>query len=216
MWVGKFSFDASKALVGGLAVKHKVNLQLYPFYIYEHDDHVRVSFLITFHHSNVKAFVRDLRKSERIVFCNHKDNFLIGQSRESLKYNMLYGADIMHLKPWMVDGRNSKETFVIGSRNRKLLMDIGHAIKEKHLGKMDYVNWRDIPDVFLLNVIPKVTAKQRRAFDLAVRHGYYCYPRKVSLRYLAKKMNVSYATFQAHLRKAENKLIPAFRENLTN
>ena len=208
MWIAKFTFDASKALVGGLAVKHKVFFNLYPFYIHEREDHAMVSFFIIFRDNHVKNFVRELKNSDRIVFCNHKDNFLIGQSRESSRYNLLYHHEIMHLKPWVVDGENSTETFVVGSRKRKVLTDIADVIKAKHLGKLDYIKWREVSDFFLVNVMPKITSKQKRAMELAVKHGYYNYPRKTNLRSLAKRMKISYSTFQAHLRKAEHRLIP--------
>jgi hypothetical protein len=58
-------------------------------------------------------------------------------------------------------------------------------------------------------VAPKITVKQRKALELAVHGGYYDYPRKITLEDLAKQMGVSYATYQAHLRKAEQKLLPA-------
>jgi len=76
-----------------------------------------------------------------------------------------------------------------------------------HIGKIG-IKWRDIQDFFMVNVMPKITEKQRRAIDLAIKKGYYEYPRKTTLKSLAKTMNISYSTFQAHLRKAEQKLLP--------
>lgn len=209
MWVAKFSFDASKALIGGLAVKNKVFLNLYPFYIQEQKDHVRVSFFIVLRHDHIKKFARELKKSENIVFCNQKGRFLIGQAIEPLKYSILYDPEIIHLKPWVVDGENSEETFVVGSRKRKYLSHIADVIKHKHLGKLNYIKWMDISDLFMVNVMPKITEKQRTAMELAVKQGYYNYPRKTTLRCLAKMMNLSYATFHAHLRKAEQKMLPS-------
>jgi len=208
MWVAKFSFDASKALIGGLAVKNKTFLHLYPFYIQEQKDCVRISFFILFRQEDSKDFVRELKNSDRTVFCNYKNRFLIGQVIEPLKYSILYHPEIIHLRPWVVDGENSLETFVVGSRKRKYLAHISKVIKEKHLGKLDYIKWRDIQDFFMVNVMPKITEKQRRAIDLAIKKGYYEYPRKTTLKSLAKTMNISYSTFQAHLRKAEQKLLP--------
>jgi predicted DNA binding protein len=213
MWVAKFAFDASKALIGGLAVKHKVILNLYPFYIQERNGDVKISFFIMFRHDHARNFVRDLRKQERIMFCNHKDRFLIGQALEPLKYSVLYNPEIIHLEPWLVDGEKSVETFVVGSRKRKCLSQIAQVIKEKHLGRLEYIKWRDITQFFIVNVVPTLTQKQRKAIDLAIRHGYYEYPRKTTLKFLARIMKVSYATYQAHLRKAEHKLLPSLAGN---
>jgi hypothetical protein len=51
--------------------------------------------------------------------------------------------------------------------------------------------------------------KQREAVELAIQHGYYDYPRKVEVQELAKMAKLAFSTYQAHLRKAERKLIPA-------
>ena len=208
MWVAKFSFDASKALIGGLAVKNKIFLHVYPFYIQERRNHVRVSFFILLRHDRCKKFLRELKSSDNVVFCNHKDRFLIGQLVEPLKYSTFYHPEIIHLKPWIVDGENSVETFVVGSRKRNYLTRIADEIKHKHLGKLDYIKWREVSEFFMVNVLPKITEKQRKALELAIKHGYYDYPRKTTLKSLAEMMNLSYATYQAHLRKAEKKLLP--------
>ncbi len=46
------------------------------------------------------------------------------------------------------------------------------------------------------------------AVALAAGEGYYTYPRKSDVQDLAKIAKLSFSTFQEHLRKAENKLIP--------
>jgi predicted DNA binding protein len=149
-----------------------------------------------------------LKNSDNIVFCNHENSFLIGQLIEPLQYSIIYDPEIIHLKPWLVNGEKSEETFVVGSRKRKYLTHIADVIKDKHLGKLDYITWKNVSDFFITNVMPKITIKQRKAIDLAISNGYYDYPRKTTLKSLAAMMKVSYATYQAHLRKAEQKMLP--------
>lgn len=60
-----------------------------------------------------------------------------------------------------------------------------------------------------------LTAKQRRAFSLAVERGYYCWPRKVSLEELAQVAKISRKVYQDHLRKAESKLMPRIAKEIT-
>ena len=62
--------------------------------------------------------------------------------------------------------------------------------------------------VFFPKLMPALTSKQKRAVDLAIENGYYITPRKTNLRKLARIMGVSLATFEQHIRAAENKLIP--------
>ena len=54
--------------------------------------------------------------------------------------------------------------------------------------------------------------KQKQAIELAIKRGYYTSPRKISLQELAKISKLSFSTFQVHLRKAEEKLIPFYFE----
>jgi predicted DNA binding protein len=46
------------------------------------------------------------------------------------------------------------------------------------------------------------------AMELAIKNGYYHSPRNISVEQLAKLAKLSFSTFQVHLRKAEEKLIP--------
>ena len=57
---------------------------------------------------------------------------------------------------------------------------------------------------------PKLTNKQKQAMNLAIKHRYYDYPRKIDVQELAKLSKLSFSTFHAHLRKAEQKLLPYF------
>jgi predicted DNA binding protein len=54
-----------------------------------------------------------------------------------------------------------------------------------------------------------LTPRQREAFTLARREGYYAYPRETTTRDLADQMGVSKATFTEHLRRAEGRLLRA-------
>jgi hypothetical protein len=54
-----------------------------------------------------------------------------------------------------------------------------------------------------------LTPRQREAFALARREGYYDYPREATTRDLADEMGVSKATFTEHLRRAEGRLLRA-------
>ncbi len=52
-----------------------------------------------------------------------------------------------------------------------------------------------------------MTDRQLQAIMLAAKHGYYRTPRKVTTAKLAKAFGTSRATYEEHLRKAENKVI---------
>jgi predicted DNA binding protein len=208
MWVAKFVFDASKAVIGSAAIKNKLQIHCYPVSVYRQGSSIRVSFVMVLSHDHAASFNKELKSTGRVTFCSQKGNFIIGQFIEPCKYEMIYNPELMHLKPWIIDGETGTETFVIGSWKRRNLTRISDIIKEKHLGKMLYIKRKEPSDFFMVNMLPKLTSKQRKAIELAIKNGYYFFPRKTNLEDLAKAMHVSYSTFQAHLRKAEHKLIP--------
>lgn len=53
-----------------------------------------------------------------------------------------------------------------------------------------------------------LTDQQRKALQLAIFNGYYEWPRRTNLEELARLMGISRQAYQAHLRKAEAKLLP--------
>ena len=50
--------------------------------------------------------------------------------------------------------------------------------------------------------------------QIAINSGYYDYPKKITLPELAEKMQISYSTFQAHLKKAEGRIFPSVLKEL--
>ena len=67
-----------------------------------------------------------------------------------------------------------------------------------------------LDEVHFPKIMPKLTKRQKRAIEIAITKRYYSYSRKINLEDLAKEMKVGVSTFQEHLRKAENKIIPLF------
>lgn len=53
----------------------------------------------------------------------------------------------------------------------------------------------------------ELTNRQLAALQIALENGYYEQPRKCSISELAEQTTVARATFEEHLRKAENKLV---------
>ncbi|MFH1448049.1 MAG: helix-turn-helix domain-containing protein [Candidatus Micrarchaeota archaeon] len=54
----------------------------------------------------------------------------------------------------------------------------------------------------------KLTRKQEEALNLALTHGYYRWPRKITLDDLASMQNISRRSFQERLRRAESHVFP--------
>ena len=84
---------------------------------------------------------------------------------------------------------------------------------EKMNGEILSFREEKVASLGIVNSIPNLSDKQKQALELAKKNGYYSVPRKIGLVKLAKKMGISLATYQVHLRKAEEKLIPFLSDN---
>ena len=59
-----------------------------------------------------------------------------------------------------------------------------------------------------------LTVRQREVFDLAVRHGYYDTPRRITLTNLASKVGVSKSTLCEMIQLIEHRIIEEFSESV--
>ena len=57
-----------------------------------------------------------------------------------------------------------------------------------------------------------INPKQLKAIKLAIRKGYYKFPKQTSLKELSKEMKISKETYFEHLAKAESKILPFLTE----
>ena len=79
--------------------------------------------------------------------------------------------------------------------------------------KLIYIKKTKLNNIFIPRIFPNISEKQTQALELAVKQGYYEFPRKIKLEELAKLSKVKRQTFQENLRRAERKLIPYLVES---
>lgn len=157
---------------------------------------------------NIEKFFHDLKSDPRTVYVelNGRTLFLMETARK--KPVSQFTRRMFFVRPVLIDTQGY-EHYEIASHIKEELMKFIHAVKplvdefELH----SIVN-TPLQNVYFPKMMPKLTALQKRAFELAVKEGYYGIPKKTNLRALAKMMKVSLATFQKHLQKAESKIIP--------
>ena len=126
-------------------------------------------------------------------------------------HELLFDRTIFFTKPILV--RNGFEYWTVASWNKADLTALYARVKALEKQKKALIEMNEIReqqlDLFLPNVLSRLTDKQRDALSAAVREGYYEYPRRTSLEGLAKRLGVPRTTLQSHLRKAERALVPA-------
>lgn len=209
MWVAKIKMNGEKALFGSRTKAFGISLSGYPVSVFERADGIYV-YVVCFVFGgsrNIREFVHDLKRDRRVINLEQQGNFLIGQIREPRDFGPIYNSKIIYLEPAIITDRG-EEFFTLGSWDKKELATFVNLVETTHQGELLSIRQEKINSVSIVSIQPELTTQQRKAMEIAVQHGYYHYPRKTDLERLAKLMNVSYSTYQAHLRKAEKKLLP--------
>lgn len=157
---------------------------------------------------NVKRFVNDLKKDKRTHYIefNGETLFLIESSRK--KPVSQFTRKMFFVKPVIIDTRGY-EHWEIASHKREEVTNFINKV-EPLVDEFGLLTLKNTPlqSIYFPKVMPQLTALQKKALELAIKHGYYEAPKKTSLRKLAKMMSISLATYQKHLQKAESKVIP--------
>lgn len=209
MWVAKLRADGKNALVGSRTKKHDVAVTGYPVSSYEKDDkiHINSASVVFGEEEQKERFIQDLRSADRTLYLEVEEEFLMLHHRAPKRVKPLYDSQIIHVRPLVID-ENGIGTWTVGAWEREKLEDFSEVANQRFDAELLKMREEDISGVSIASVRPDLTSRQKRAVELAIKHGYYSHPRSTDLEELAGLMEVSYSTFQAHLRKAEKKIIP--------
>jgi len=223
MWALKFRAKEEWNLYNSRTVKFNVGLQFYSrnHYIKGKKIFFVNSGIISGEEKNKEKFFSDLRKDPQVKELEVNNDFFISVYFETLTsarveaLKTIYNQKITFLKPVIFDSEGWEE-WEVSSFDRA---DLEKIIKEaQKMGSVNfelmYLKEQKIKDLMIYSVVPDLTDKQKKIFELAVGSGYYGYPRKAKLANLAKKVGLSLSTFQFHLAKAEGKLMPFFSKKL--
>lgn len=213
MWTLKIKFSEEGTLIGSKAVQYDVNLFAFPLsYSYEKNwVVVHLTGNIFGEQKDIEEFMKSLKKEKRVLNFELHGNFFIGTIKEPLYSKYLYNKKIIHLAPALISDEGY-ELINVGSFEKKHLEKFIEIIEKKLGGEILSLQERKVKSISVMKVHPDLTEKQKNAIELAIKKGYYNSPRKISLQELAKISELSFSTFQVHLRKAEKKLIPYFFE----
>ncbi|MGV8152418.1 MAG: helix-turn-helix domain-containing protein [Candidatus Nanoarchaeia archaeon] len=220
MWFTKFKVFDENSILSKIVRKNKVKIFYYPVnnYIKNNRHYFITICLIKGNQENKENYFRDLRYlkkaklGRRLEFLEKNEDFFImitshSASQELKLYvSVAYNPALIHLKP-VIWHENGWEEFEVASVNRedlKKLLDIGE--KKYKLNLLEFKD-KKIKNFGFLTMFPQLTDKQKDALEFSLKNGYYEYPRKTSLDKLAKNSSLAFSTFQAHVRKAENKIL---------
>lgn len=209
MWILKAKINCSEGILGSRTKKFKIDMLAYP--IFSHCIGNKIYLYNIFHlfgnEMNKKRFLKDLKKDPRFINFEQNGDMIITQIIEDSKYMPAYGPEVFPIEPVFIY-KNGKEIWSLGSWKKNALIKASQLFSKYHRGVLLKLSKSKVQYVSLINVFPNLSKKQKTTMNLAIKSGYYDFPKKIKLIELAREMKVSYSTFQAHLKKAEQKLIP--------
>lgn len=165
---------------------------------------------------NIKQFIKELKKNKLLKRLEIFNNYLITLEEESLKeyrvFSPLFSKEIFYIKPITIRS-DGFEYWCLAAWNRELLIKAFDA--SKHFGSSELLEIKEtkVDKIFFPHITPNITDKQLQAMKLAIKKGYYKFPKQINLENLSKEMKISKETFFEHLAKAESKILPFLTEN---
>jgi predicted DNA binding protein len=209
MWVAKIKLSEEGTLIGSKAIKHKITIIGMPL-SFQHNSNeviVNVAGTIFGDTKNKINFYNDLKREKRTLNLERNKDFIIGTIIEPKYTELIYNHQIIHTSPAIISDKGY-EIITIGCFDRLSLNKAVNAIRDNLKGEIIFIKNQKISSASITTTQPELTNKQKNAINLAIKNGYYNSPRKIDLKQLAKLANLSFSTYQVHLRKAEHKVIP--------
>ncbi|MBI2176266.1 helix-turn-helix domain-containing protein [Candidatus Woesearchaeota archaeon] len=210
MWVAKLVYSYKPSdLLGSRTRKFGVTLTGYPVSsaVLNGRLHVTLAGIISGPEHGKRRFLRDVAKDSRVVRMHVNGDFMVNVVKHPLRIMPLYSPEIIHAKPVVV---NEKGEYILelASCDKRTLLRVVDGFRGDN-ARLQWCVQKKLSNIGITYLMPELTAKQRRAVELAIARGYYDVPRKVKLVELATELGLSYSTFQFHLQVAEKKLMPA-------
>ncbi len=219
MWYIKFKIKHSDCVYAPELEKLKLSVFFYPLGNYKKKGFIFTSALqkISGKANSIKKYFTYLKKHKNTLRIEQYENTiftLVKHKKVKTTYETMYNPALIYPAPAFLD-KKGFEIWEIACWDRKPLETLISAMsKSKTTISFELLSFvkRTLHEVYILNLLPKLSPKQREAIELAYKEGYYEYPKKTDLNKLAKMMKVGKSTFQEHLKKAEKKIIPRLIE----
>jgi predicted DNA binding protein len=218
MWKAIFEGKHATCILAPLCKKYQVTDFVYLVNAWEEKDafYYSEAHILQGSGENKKKFVSELKKQESIIKFEQKGNFIITlekKPRWMAAYLPLWDKRLIQTKP-VIQKSDGTEHWEMASWDKEPLIQILERLPKEFEIKLKSVSQTKISEIFLPHILPKLSDKQMETITLAVKKGYYEFPRKVNLDGLAKELKLSKPTVQQHLRTAEKKVVPFLTENI--
>ncbi|MBI2665162.1 helix-turn-helix domain-containing protein [Candidatus Woesearchaeota archaeon] len=193
------------------ASKYHVVISMYPLNSYikgKYRFHTNVN-ILDGSEKDVQRFIKNIQKDKRCLEFKGSGNVYLSHMKmktSDFHTTNYYTPKIFLLKP--IVHKDGKEDWYFGAWEKKIITELFKTFQKYFNVELLSIEEKDFTDVFLPQIMPQMTFKQKEALHLAINEGYYNFPKKTDLEQLAKLMHISIVTFREHLRKAESKILP--------
>ena len=215
MWRLRLKLSSNGQFFGEIAKKHEVSMAGYPLSYWKSKKNIYLisaGFMFG-EESNKQSLVREIKKYKECVEFEQSGDFFIITTKQPLFSEPVYNPKIIRPNPVIIN-KEGYHIWDLASFDRK---DLEKVIKFsiKYLNaKILSFKQEKISNISFTKILPELTNNQKKAMQIAINSGYYNYPKQITLPELAKKMKISYSTFQAHLKKAEGRIFPFILKEL--
>ncbi len=211
MWVAEFKVWHESSEVLALTRKYDVSVQSIYLNVYKERGKTVISKVLAVNGRDAQAYIADVLKTMRRYRIRHAERNYVFFSvpHDSLSYHtLILGESVFFIKPFVL--KDGFEYWTVASWDKKSIQHLFRKIRstaEKATIEMLGLKEEDV-NLFLPDVLQKLSDRQFEVMRRAAELGYYSYPRKIDLKQLARKMKLSPSALREHLRLAEAKLVP--------
>lgn len=218
MWKAVFEGSHKTCIIAPLCKKHNVTDFVYLLTAWEEENKFRYTeaHILQGDEENKKKFIKSFKKEKTIKKFEQKGNFILTLNEQPgwmAAYVPLWDKRIIQTKP-VIQRPDGTELWEMACWDKEPLMYILQRLPKEFKIKIKSIQQTKLDELFLPHIMPRLSEKQKQVIQLAVKLGYFDFPRKVNLDDLAKKLKLSKQTVQQHLRIAEKKLVPFLTENI--
>ena len=216
MWVAKFKIKHITCKLTPKCVRHKITDYVYLLNSWVKDDdfyYTELHFLQG-KEKQKRLFIEEMKKDKSFAKVETRGDQILTlnilQGAEN-KYSDAFDPQLIYVKPWIVN-HDGYEYWEVACWSKEPLMAITR-IEDMEV-EIKSIKQTKVADFFIPQIHPKLSPKQKEAIELAVKEGYYNWPKKIDLEKLAQISKVKRQTYQENLRRAEKKLVPFLTENI--
>ncbi len=211
MWVAELKLWHEGSEI--LEITKKFDVTAYSIYlnVYTKNRKSYISKVMAIHGKDAKkAIAALLAEMKRYIITKVEGNYVFFSIPVgALSYHTSFlDENVFFVKPFVIKGGH--EYWTVASWDKTAILQVVRKIRrDDRRSKVELLGMKDEPvDLFVPDVMNKLSKRQFWAYAAAVQAGYYRYPRAISLKGLAKRLGSPPATLREHLRKAEDKILP--------